>query len=79
MVCPKFFPSLIYIGGPNMRHYIFTWKLRFWGPSRVSKIYLFFVLFFSASWANQNGSWTQKRKVKRKGIWETPPIYLIKL
>jgi len=23
--------------------------------------------------------WTQKRKVKRKGIWETPPIYLMKL
>jgi hypothetical protein len=80
-IIPHFYPIwfaqssflLSYIFGPiyepNQRHYIFTWKLLFWGPSRVSNIYLFLVLFFCAWWANQNGSLDPKNKVKRKGIW----------
>ncbi len=75
-IIPHFYPIwfaqscflLSYIVGPNRRHCIFTWKLLFWGPSRVSMIYLFLVLFFFfAWWANQNGSFDSKKKSKKKG------------
>jgi hypothetical protein len=69
---------LLYRGGPNRRHYIFTWKLLFWGPSIVSKIFFFSFFFFLHDGPMKMAHWTQKRKIKRKGIWETPPIYLIK-
>jgi hypothetical protein len=81
-IIPHFYPIwfaqssflLSYIGGPNRSDYIFTRKLLFWGPSEVSKTYLLVVLFFFVhDGPIKMAYWTQKRKVKRKGIWETPP------